>query len=187
MSWRLFFEATTTFGILIPMVIGRYHTCPKALKNILPALSESFKIRDEVYDLLDYMVEHDLNCGFMDIYSGGHLLGNWGPHHDSDYDHILSTCKYEPKRLNLFRQIAWTNFYLAYEYVVLHWKVRGIVPFFWPRFHIRMLKFFMGFIVGNIGSLIHQISNYGRPANSWMFARKQEFKSYKYNPKPNPY
>jgi len=187
MSWRIYFEATATFGIVNFIFLGRYNLCPKFIKIVIPNLLELFNVREEFYEILDEVVDRNLNIGFMDVYCSGSLglLPQFCPLHDSDHDHVFKWAKYEDKRLNIGKQIQWTNFYLGVEYLTLHWRVRGLKTFIYPRFWNRMFRFGLNFIKGGIASMIHKIQNMGRPPNSIIAARGEEFKTYKYNPKIN--
>jgi len=187
MSWRIYFESTITFGMLEPFFLGGYHTCPVAVSRVLYLLNGMFGLRNHFYDILDYIVDHDVNCGFMDNSQGGYLLGEWCPTSTVDYDHALTSAKYEHKRLNHPEHVMYTSFYLILEILLITWRAYGLMGILRPSTIYYCLFLFRNMVATAILSLIHKIKYCRTPYNTILEKKNIRFKNYKYVNKAQPW
>jgi len=188
MSNRIYFESITLFGVVIPFTFGRYLKDPLWAERIAYFLTFSLEFREEVHQLLLRVVEENLNIGFMDVYTAGHLVGDFCPHDDYDIDGYRRWAKFEERRLDIWAHIKWTNFYLMCAFLRISYKGFGLKQLMQPTTIRRAAICTRNMIAASIGSLFHKWKFWGVPENNWYKQRDDSiYTNYKYSPTFQPY
>ena len=186
MSWRIYFEYMWWFGIQVPMYVGKWHLdltfIPIYLKTLNGNIDGLFA---DLCQQFNQLVEREANIGLMDCYRADQLMG--GYHTLKHFDDFLENAKFEPLRCNVFAGLKKTCFYAAIWYAKFQWKGFGLLGCLNPRhiYHFCRLLALSG--QATIGEMIYKFKIKGLPANSEIEEMRQEFKTYKYQPKLQPW
>jgi hypothetical protein len=186
MSWRIYFENMFWFGMLIPLHLGKWHLdlefIPEFVKTFRTTLTE---LLDDVHEQFNQLAAQGTNIGLMDCYRSDQLL--WNYHPPKRFDHSLENAKYEPRQCNVFASMKNTFFYMAIWYAKLQWKVGGLFGLLVPRHlhHFFQLLASAGYVA--LGELIYRYKVKDVPDNSQVAKMREEFKSYRYRAKLQPW
>ncbi|MBW4585732.1 tryptophan 7-halogenase [Aetokthonos hydrillicola Thurmond2011] len=186
MSWRIYFEYMWWFGVNVPMFIGKWHLDPTFVsKYVEIARKNTDGIFADVYKQFNQLVDRGANIGLMDCYRADQLIGKY--HTLKHFDDFLENSKFEPKHCNVFAGMKHDYFYIALWYVLFQWKGFGLAGILNPRhiyyfFHMLSLS-----AQAAVGELIYRYKTKKVPANSQVEKMRQEFKSYRYQPKLRPW
>ena len=186
MSWRIYFEYMWWFGVQVPMYIGKWHLDLTFIPIFLKTLnSNTDGLFAELYEQFNQLVERGANIGLMDCYRADQLIG--GYHTLKHFDNFLENTKFEPRRCNVFAGLKHTCFYVALWYAMFQWKGFGLAGVLAPRhiYHFCRLLALSG--QGALGELIYRLKTRGLPDNSQIEKMRQEFKSYRYQGKLQPW
>eukprot|EP01133_Synstelium_polycarpum_P006790 gene6790-7893_t len=184
MSWRIYLESLVYFGLLVPLYIGKYHLCPTFTSVYKPDLS----FRDRILRTLDYVVDNDINVGFMDNHYGGNQLwGSYCPLSSWDVDHAVSNCMYGHKRLNLHKYFVWSHFYQMTAITALFKRVYGWKFIFNSDYQWLLAHTVSACSFQSVLSIKHQIENYSKPTNEYYANRVNEFTTYEYKHEAIPW
>ncbi|CCI02902.1 NAD(P)/FAD-dependent oxidoreductase [Microcystis aeruginosa] len=186
MSWRIYFEYMWWFGVQVPMYVGKWHLdltyIPIFLKTLNSNIDGLFADLNEQFTEL---ADKDVNIGLMDCYRGDQLFK--GYHTLKHFDDFLENTKFEPRRCNVFAGLKATCFYAALWYALFQWKGFGIQGCLHPHHIYHFLRLLGLSGQATIGELIYKFKTKGLPANSEIEAMRQEFKTYQYQPKLQPW
>nr|BAP16678.1 flavin-dependent halogenase ChlA [Acytostelium subglobosum] len=188
MSWRIYLESLSYFGILLPAYIGKYHLCPIFGHEFADNNWRLIEFRDRLLNLMDYIGQQGQNVGFMDNHRGGQLIGSFCPTSSWDYEHCISMCMYGHKRLNLHKYMIWTHFY----------QMAGVIKMLYRAFGARLLlngdfQWMMTHTMKTMGfhsvkSWVHYLSNISNPVTDDYYDRNQiSFKEYQYTGEAVPW
>ncbi|KYQ91738.1 hypothetical protein DLAC_07522 [Tieghemostelium lacteum] len=185
MSWRIYIESSSYFGIDIPSYIGKYHLCPDFIKIFLDAHPSILAVRDTMLETLDDINNRGLNIGFMDNHRGGQLkIVNWSPITSWDSDECLALCKYDRQRLNLPYCLQRITTYQLIAYTMLYIKAYGWRAMFNNNYLFIARNLLSQIPKYYIGSWIHYFKNFSKPNNDYFESVKNEFEQqYSYSVK----
>ncbi|GAB1543987.1 hypothetical protein NUACC21_66630 [Scytonema sp. NUACC21] len=186
MSWRIYFEYMAWFGIVLPMYVGKWHldlgfisryvaTAKATMTGFWPYLHNQF----------NELVERDINIGFMDCHRADQLL--WGYHTVKHFDDFVENTKLEPKRCNIFSSLKYTNFYMAVWYAKFLWKGFGLLGLLKPQNLYYLFSFLSDSVQCAIGEMIYKQKTKGLPDNTKIAKMRQEFTTYRYQGKLQPW
>ncbi len=186
MSWRIYFEYMWWFGVQVPMYVGKWHLdltfIPIYLKTLNGNIDGLFA---DLCQQFNQLVERGANIGLMDCYRGDQL---WGDYHTlKHFDDFLENAKFEPLRCNVFAGLKKTCFYAAIWYGKFQWKGFGLLGCLNPRHIYHFLRLLTLSSQASIGELVYKFKIKGLPANTEIGQMRQEFKTYKYQPKLQPW
>jgi hypothetical protein len=174
------------FGVQVPMYVGKWHLdltyIPIFLKTLNSNIDGLFADLNEQFTEL---ADKDVNIGLMDCYRGDQLFK--GYHTLKHFDDFLENTKFEPRRCNVFAGLKATCFYAALWYALFQWKGFGIQGCLHPHHIYHFLRLLGLSGQATIGELIYKFKTKGLPANSEIEAMRQEFKTYQYQPKLQPW
>ncbi|EGG14015.1 hypothetical protein DFA_11777 [Cavenderia fasciculata] len=182
MSWRIYMESTNYFGTALPVYIGKYHLCPVFCRDFAANVHFLLEGRDRLLKLMDYMVDNNINAGFMDNHRGDNQLsGSWAPAISWDYDGAIKDCKYGFKRLNIHKYIVNTMWYDLRIVTLLYYRVYGLAGLVHPDYLWLLSVRSIAMTKHSFQSLVHQYNKWGVPANEYYHKMGLDFKSYSYN------
>ncbi len=186
MSWRIYFEYMWWFGVQVPMYVGKWHLDMTFIPIFLKTLNSNVDgLFADLCKQFDQLVERDANIGLMDCYRADQLIG--GYHTLKHFDDFLENAKIEPLRCNVFAGLKQTCFYVAVWYVMFQWKGFGIAGILRPQSIYHVLRLLGLSMQATIGELIYKSKTKGLSANTEVEQMRQEFKSYHYQPKLQPW
>ncbi|NEQ80926.1 MAG: tryptophan halogenase, partial [Moorea sp. SIO2I5] len=186
MSWRIYFEYMWWFGVEVPMYIGKWHLDLTFIPIFLKTLNSNVDgLFEDLYKQFNQLVEQDKNIGLMDCHRGDQLLGDY--HTLKHFDDFLENTKFEPLRCNVFAGLKSTCFYAAIWYAMFQWKGFGLAGCLKPRhlYHFFRLLALSG--QGAIAELIYKFRTRKLSDNTEVEQMREEFKSYQYQPKLQPW
>lgn len=186
MSWRIYFEYMWWFGLMVPMHAGKWHLDPTFVKRFVPMVDTILHgIFAPAYDQLNELLEKNKSIGLMDCYRADQLLGGYAP--IQRFEDYLENAKLAPQRLNIFKSLKWTAFYVAVWNLKLLWTgygLRGVInPWrlrrLWPVLRLGALSI--------AGDFMHRFQTRNTPANATVAKMRREFESYTYQPELQPW
>ncbi len=186
MSWRIYFEYMWWFGILVPMYIGKWHLHPQFLREFIgPFRSYLNGIFPDVYQQFNKLVDKGTNIGLMDAVRADQLIGDY--YTFKHFEDFLENTKFEPQRCNIYTSMKHTFFYIAVWYAMFQWKAFGLGGLLKPRNLYYIFNLLAQSGISAMGELRHKFQTRGLPSNSTVENMRQEFKSYQYQPEPQPW
>lgn len=186
MSWRIYMEYMWFFGLIVPMYVGKWHldlayirTFRKNMRNHID------KLFADIYQQLNELVDRGANIGLMDAYRADQLIGDYSAvKHLGNY---LENTKLEPRRCNIFASVKYTHFYVAIWYAMLQWKGFGLSGLLAPGHLYHFFSLLKTSAYASLGELVYLIKTRTLPANTQVAKVRQEFTSYRYQTKLQPW
>lgn len=187
MSWRIYSDYMSWFGILIPMYIGKWHLDLKfAKKFIQDSRSEINGYNRHVYNLLNEVVKKGKNIGLMDCYRADQLI--LGYHTPKHFDNFLENAKYETARCNVFAGMKYTFFFQAIWYTIFRWKAFGLVGVLAPKYFYYFFQRLIKSAKAAVAEMVYQHQIKKLPINSKVERMRQEFNAtYQYRAELQPW
>jgi len=187
MSWRIYFEYMSWFGVLIPMYIGKWHLDLKFVRGFVASSNSATNgFERHIYKQFDQIVAEGKNIGLMDCYRADQLI--WGYHTPKHFDNFLENAKYETARCNVFAGMKNTYFYQSIWYTIFRWKAFGFLGVLAP---IYFYYFFQRLIMSAQAAIVELVYKYQInkvPTNTKIEQMRQEFnQSYQYLPELQPW
>jgi flavin-dependent dehydrogenase len=186
MSWRIYLENMWWFGMIVPLYVGKWHLDLKFLRKFGKQSRQVVrKLMVHVYEQFNQLIEQNANIGMMHVHRGQQLP--FGYYITQEFDSYLQDTKYEPQRCNVFAYMKNIYFFVALWYLKFLWKGFGIPGLLSPRnlYHIFNLLKASG--ESALDELIFKFKTRGLPASSIMAKVTEDFKSYQYKPKLQPW
>jgi hypothetical protein len=186
MSWRIYLENMWWFGMIVPLYVGKWHLDLKFLRKFGKQSRQVVrKLMVHVYEQFNQLIEQNANIGMMYVHRGQQLP--FGYYITREFDSYLQDTKYEPQRCNVFAYMKNIYFFVALWYLKFLWKGFGIPGLLSPRnlYHIFNLLKASG--ESALDELIFKFKTRGLPASSIMAKVTEDFKSYQYKPKLQPW
>lgn len=161
MSWRVYLEYMWWFGAWVPTYLGKWFLDPGHIDSTLNLCQRHFLA--EVYEDLNTVIEEGRTLPFMDPYRADQLALGFEP--PGDVDHWLENVESEPRRLNVFRSLSSTFFFVALWWMKFQWTAFGLKGVLRPKslYHFVRLVGTAGYI--KLGDLRHMFRNLGKPKN----------------------
>jgi flavin-dependent dehydrogenase len=182
MSWRIYQDYMWWFGAVVPMYAGKWHLDLNFIPRYVRELEANLNgYNEHLYRQFNELVERDKNIGFMDCYRTDQLL--WGYHTLKHFDDFVENTKLEPKRCNVFASMKATSFYTIVWYALFLWKGFGFSAFLNPKNLYYLFYYLNNTIQLTIGEIIYKYFTKDLPANSQIAKMRQEFTSYRYQPR----
>lgn len=123
MSWRIYLEYTWWFGAWVPTYLGKFFLDPEYVDSTLQFCQRHFLA--EVYDDMNKIVEGEGNrLPFMDCYRADQLGFSFSP--TNEHDHYLENVETAPGRLNVYRSLSKTFFFVALWLLRFKWTAFGL-------------------------------------------------------------
>ncbi|BAZ47501.1 hypothetical protein NIES4103_01020 [Nostoc sp. NIES-4103] len=187
MSWRIYFDYISFFGIILPLYVGKWHLDPQFISAFADGLTKAVNgFNRHVYNLFNKLVQQKANIGLMDCYRADQLP--WGYHTFKHFDDFLENAKYEPKRCNIFASMKNTYFFQAVWFVTFLRKAFGLHSLLVPQ---NLYYFFHLLILSGksaLNDLIYQYHAKNTPKNTQVTQMRQEFvQNYEYQPQLQPW
>ncbi|MEC4986301.1 MAG: tryptophan 7-halogenase [Oscillatoria sp. PMC 1068.18] len=191
MSWRIYLECMLWFGVFIPIYLGKWFLDFEFIENFCKStkylVSEKYGILSIFYEEFDRLVEEDINVGLMDYTRGDQLFFGYCPAKATSIDNNLFNTKLEPLRLNIFKAIKSTHFYIALLYLKLRWKAYGVKGILSPLVWFRLIKMFEYISYLAMGELIYLFKTRNLSNNSVIEKMRKDFEDYRYQPQLQPW
>lgn len=186
MSWRIYMEYMWFFGLIVPMYVGKWHLDLDYIQKFRKSMQDhGEKLFTDIYQQLNQLVERGANIGLMDAYRADQLIGDYSTvKHTGNY---LENTKLEPRRCNIFASVRYTHFYVAIWYAMLQWKGFGISGLLAPKHLYHFFSLLNTSAYATLGELIYLIQTRTLPANTQVAKVRQEFRSYRYQNKLQPW
>ncbi|GAX44302.1 hypothetical protein NIES4075_53200 [Tolypothrix sp. NIES-4075] len=186
MSWRIYFEYMWWFSVHVPMFIGKWHLDPTFIRRYVKIANSNVDgIFADLCKQFNQLVDRGANIGLMDCYRADQLIG--GYYTLKHFDDFLENSKFEPKRCNVFAGMKHGYFYIALWYVMFQWKGFGLAGVLAPQHLYYFFRMLTLSVLAAVGELIYWYKTRGVPANSQVKNMHQEFKSYQYQAKLQPW
>lgn len=186
MSWRIYMEYMWFFGLIVPMYVGKWHLDLGYIRTFLKNMRNHVnKLFSDIYQQFNQLVDRGANIGIMDPYRADLLIGNYST--VKHLGHYLENTKLEPKRWNIFASVKYTYFYVAIWYVMLQWKGFGISGLLAPRHLYHFFSLLKTSAFAALGELVYVVKTRTLPANTQVAKMQQEFVSYRYQNKLQPW
>ncbi len=123
MSWRIYLEYMWWFGAWVPTYLGKFFLDPKYVDDTLSFCQRHFL--KEVYDDLNRVVAGEGNrLPFMDCYRADQLAFGFSP--SAEHDHYLENVESAPGRLNVYKSLSKTFFFVALWWLRFQWTAFGL-------------------------------------------------------------
>jgi hypothetical protein len=184
MSARIFMEYIWWFGAWVPAFYGKWILSPKFVRQILGNCERHFLAK--VYE--DMLRAQDIgkNIGFWDTYRADNLTGySWSP--TLENIHYLENAESDPQRLNIYRSIAKAYRMMAVWWVQFQWRAFGVAGLLRPRTVYQWLRLHKQATKITFAAWLHELENRDRPKNKAWAMLQDQFQSYVYDPKPQPW
>ncbi len=186
MSWRIYFEYMWWFGVIVPLYMGKWHLDLEFINLFVKNLNSNVDgLFTDLYKQFNQLVEQGTNIGLLDCYRADQLI--WGYYTPKHFDDFLENAKLEPLRCNVFAGLKNTCFYAAIWYAMFQWKGFGIQGILNLHHLYHFLRLLALSVQGAIGELIYKFRIKSLPANSHIEKMRQEFKSYQYRARLQPW
>jgi flavin-dependent dehydrogenase len=172
MSWRIYLEYTWWFGAWVPTYLGKFFLDPQYVDDTLSFCQRHFLA--EVYEDLNKVIAGEGNpLPFMDCYRADQLAFGFSP--SSEHDHYLENVESAPQRLNVYRSLSKTFFFVALWWLRFQWTAfgfKGLLRFrTWRR--VASLVWIATYI--KMGDWRHVLwTNRGVPRNQKVAALREE-------------
>lgn len=187
MSWRIYFEYMSWFGVLIPMYIGKWHLDLTFVRRLVANSNSAINgFNTHIYKQFDQLVAEGKNIGLMDCYRADQLI--WGYHTPKHFDDFLENAKYETARCNVFAGMKNTYFYQSIWYTIFRWKAFGLLGVLAPIYFYYFFQLLMMSAQATIVELVYKYQINKVPTNTKIEEMRQEFKkSYQYRSELQPW
>ncbi|MEA5516843.1 tryptophan halogenase [Nodularia sp. UHCC 0506] len=189
MSWRLYMEIMFYFGLMLPTYVGKWFLDFNFISNFVKTSEFLFfkknSLFNDFYQQLEDLVDSQVNIGLMDFSRTDQLILGYEPR--KFFDDFLQNTKFEPLRCNVYVGIKSTFFFVAILYIKLQITAFGIWKLLDPRrlfFIIQLLAMSM-YIA--IGEQIYKFQMRKFPKNSYIANMREDFKTYQYQSKLQPW
>jgi len=186
MSWRIYLENMWWFGMIVPLYVGKWHLDMKFLRKFGKQSRQVVrKLMVHVYEQFNQLIEQNANIGMMYVHRGQQLP--FGYYITREFDSYLQDTKYEPQRCNVFAYMKNIYFFVALWYLKFLWKGFGIPGLLSPRNLYHVFNLLKASGESALDELIFKFKTRGLPASSIMAKVTEDFKSYQYKPKLQPW
>jgi flavin-dependent dehydrogenase len=186
MSWRIYLENMWWFGMIVPLYVGKWHLDMKFLRKFGKQSRQVVrKLMVHVYKQFNQLIEQNANIGMMYVHRGQQLP--FGYYITREFDSYLQDTKYEPQRCNVFAYMKNIYFFVALWYLKFLWKGFGIPGLLSPRNLYHVFNLLKASGESALDELIFKFKTRGLPASTIMAKVTEDFKSYQYQPKLQPW
>ena len=186
MSWRIYLEYMWFFGLIVPMYVGKWHLDPEYSGKFRKSIQEhGEKLTSDIYEQLNQLVDRGANIGLMDVYRADQFIGHY--YTMKHLGHYLENAKLEPRRCNIFASVKYTHLYVAIWYAMLQWKGFGLLSLLAPKHLYHLFRLLHTSAYAALGELVYLVKTRNLPANTQVAKVRQEFTSYRYQTKLQPW
>jgi hypothetical protein len=186
MSWRIYLENMWWFGMIVPMYVGKWHLDPKFLRKFGRQSHQVVrKLMVHVYGQFNQLVDQGTSLGIMYVHRGKQLP--FGYYITKEFGSYLQDTKYEPKRCNVFAYMKNIYFFVAVWYVKFLFRGFGLRGVLSPKNLFHVFNLLKAASESAWDDFIFKVKNRAIPANSVIAQMDEDFKSYQYKPKLQPW